>query len=105
MEAFSKNLRNFFNLLKVKTLNNLEELVLRFDIPLQILNSEKYIILLVKFIINRLIMLTFQDNRIHTLKLLAPELTFNSIKIPYIRHYLKRFYWRRKIWMKDWKKK
>ena len=89
LEAFSKNLRNFFNLLKVKTLNNLEELVLRFDIPLQILNSEKYIILLVKFIINILIMLTFQDNRIHTLKLLAPELPFNSIKIPYIRQLFK----------------
>jgi hypothetical protein len=34
-------------------------------------------------------MLTFQDNRIHTLKLLAPELPLNSIKIPYIRQLFK----------------
>ena len=85
LDSFEKNLKNFFNLLKVKTLNNLEELILRFDIPLSILNSEKYNILLVKFIINLLIMLTFLDNRIRTLKLLAPDLSFNSFKMPYIR--------------------
>ena len=89
LECFSKNLRNFFNLLKVKSLNNLEELILRFDIPLQILNSEKYIIILVKFIINIFIMLTFQENRIHTLKILAPELPFNTAKMPYIRNLFK----------------
>ena len=89
LEGFSKNLRNFFNLLKMKTLNNLEELILRFDIPLQILNSEKYIIILVKFIINIFIMLTFHENRIHTLKILAPELPFNTAKMPYIRNLFK----------------
>ena len=87
LDSFEKNLKNFFNLLKVKALNNLEELILRFDIPLSILNSEKYNILLVKFIINLLIMLTFLDNRIHTLKLLAPDLSFNSFKMPYIRQF------------------
>ena len=89
LEGFCKNLRNLFNLLKVKTLNNLEELILRFDIPLQILNSEKYIIILVKFIINIFIMLTFQENRIHTLKILAPELPFHTAKMPYIRNLFK----------------
>ena len=66
-------------------INNLDEIVFRFDIPLPILNSEKYIMLLVKFIINLLIMITFQNNHIHTFKLLSPELTFDSIKIPFIR--------------------
>ena len=89
LETFAKNLRSFFNLLKTKTLSNLEELVLRFDIPLVILNSEKYITLIIKFIIDLLIMITFQDNRIHTLKLLAPELPFNSFKIPYIQQLFK----------------
>ena len=32
LEAFSKNLKNFFNLLKINTLNNLKELVFRFDL-------------------------------------------------------------------------
>ena len=85
IDSISKNLRNFFNLLKVKTLNNLEELIFRFDLPLSILNSEKYIILLTKFIINILIMITFQDNHIHTLKLISPQLPFNSVKMPFIR--------------------
>ena len=89
IDSFQKNLRNFFNVLKFKSLNYLEELILRFDIPLSILNSEKYIILLVKFIINLLIMITFQDNRIHTLKLIAPELSFDSVKMPYIRQLFK----------------
>jgi hypothetical protein len=89
LDNFEKNLRIFNNLLKCKSFNNLDELVLRFDIPTQILNSEKYIILLVKFIINILIMITFQDNHIHTLKLLSPELCFNSFKMPYIRQLFK----------------
>ena len=59
-------------------------LTLRFDIPMSILNSEKYIIILNKFIINILIMTTFQDNKIKTLKLIAPELSLDSNKIPYV---------------------
>ena len=34
-------------------------------------------------------MLTFQENRIHTLKILAPELPFNTAKMPYIRNLFK----------------
>ena len=89
LDNFEKNLRIFNNLLKCKSFNNLDELILRFDIPTQILNSDKYITLIVKFIINLLIMITFQDNHIHTLKLLSPELSFNSFKMPYIRQLFK----------------
>ena len=89
LESLAKNIRNFFNLLKTKLLFNLEELILRFDIPLTLLNSDKYIILLVKFLINIIIMLTFQENHIHTLKILAPELPINSMKTPYLRQLFK----------------
>ena len=89
LNNFEKNLRIFNNLLKCKSFNNLDELVLRFDIPTQILSSDKYITLIVKFIINLLIMITFQDNHIHTLKLLSPELCFSSLKMPYIRQLFK----------------
>ena len=85
LKEFCINLQYFFNLIKMMLINNLDELVFRFDIPLPILNSEKYIMLLVKFIINLLIMITFQNNHIHTFKLLSPELTFDSIKMPFIR--------------------
>ena len=89
LETLCINLRNLFNLLKTKSLTNLEELALRLDIPLTISNSDKYIVLLVKFIINILIMLSFQVNKIHTLKILAPELPFNSLRMPYIRQLFK----------------
>ena len=84
LELFEKNIRSFFNLLRFIILNSLEELTFRFDIPISILNSEKYIILLIKFIINILIMITFQENKIKTLKLISPELPLDSHKTPYI---------------------
>ena len=82
---FTTNLNNFFNLLKIKTLTNLEELIMRFDIPIPILENEKYIILLIKFILNLLILITFQENKVHTLRLLAPHLELNCTVMPYIR--------------------
>ena len=89
LEPFNYNLCNFFNLLKTKTINKLNELVMRFDLPIPILENKKYIILIIKFIINILIMLTFQENKIHTLKLLAPELELNCTSQPYIRQFFK----------------
>ena len=89
LEPFATNLCNFFNLLKMKTLNNLEELILRFDIPLPLLDNQKYLILIVKFLINILIMLTFQENKIKTLKILAPYLELNGSNMPYIRQLFK----------------
>ena len=89
LDSFSNNLCNLFNLLKVISLNNIEELVMRLDIPLPLLDNNKYIILIVKFIINILIMLTFQDNKVHTLKLLAPYLEVSGANMPYIRQLFK----------------
>jgi len=84
-ESFYINLSNLFNLIKVKSLGKLNELIFRFDIPLPLLEKEKYIIIIIKFIINILILITFQKNIIHTLKLLSPELELNCSKKPYIR--------------------
>ena len=105
LEAFSKNLKNFFNLLKINTLNNLKELVFRFDIPLSILNNEKYIILLIKFLINILIMITFLDNSINTLKILAPELPFDSKKMPFIKELFNEIYFEGKSLDVQWEEK
>ena len=85
LNFFAGNLCNFFNLLKVKSLNNLEELIMRFDIPLPLLDNENYINLILKFIINILIIITFQDNKIHDLKILAPNLKLDGSNMPYIR--------------------
>ena len=83
------NFINLSNLLKTQLLKNLEELVLRFDIPLPIMRIQSYIILVIKFLINLLIMITFQQNRTHTVKILAPNLELNCIKMPYIRSFFK----------------
>ena len=53
----------------------LEEIILRMDIPIPILSSEKYKNIIVKFIINLLITLTIQKNKIKTFKIIAPELS------------------------------
>ena len=84
LNPFMTNLTNFFNILKFKTLTNLEELIIRFDMPIPILEIEQYIILIVKFILNILIMITFQLNKIHTLKILAPNLELNCSVMPFI---------------------
>ena len=83
------NFINLSHLLKLQLLKNLEELVLRFDIPLPILRIQSYIILVIKFLINLLIMITFQQNKTHTVKILAPNLELNCIKMPYIRTFFK----------------
>ena len=85
LKPFAQNLRNFFNLLKTVTLNNLKEFILRFDIPIPLIDNEYYNILIIKFIINLLIMISFQFNHINTFKLLAPNLELNCHKKPYIR--------------------
>ncbi len=95
LESFGLNLCNFFNTLKLNTINRLEEFIMRFDIPLSLIDNNNYIILLIKFIINMLIMLTFQGNKLHTLKILAPHLEFNGSNFPYIRQFF------REILLKD----
>ena len=89
LNSLGINFINLSNLLKLQLLKNLEELVLRFDIPLPIMNNQSYIILIIKFLINLLIMLTFQQNKTHTVKILAPNLELNSNKMPYIRSFFK----------------
>jgi hypothetical protein len=89
LESFSSNLINFFNMLKIKLSNKLEEIILRFDIPLPLLHNQKYHSLIIKFIINLLIMFTFQENKVHTLKFLAPNLELDCSKKPYIRQFFK----------------
>ena len=81
------NLTNLTTLLKLQLLKNLTELVLRFDIPLPIQKNECYIILIIKFLMNILIMLTFQQNQTHTFKILAPNLELKCKTMPYIRSF------------------
>lgn len=87
LNSLAINFSNLTNLLKLQLLKNLEELIFRFDIPLPLFNNQKYILLIIKFLINILIMLTFQQNKTHTFKILAPNLEFNSNKMPFINSF------------------
>ena len=87
IDNFVTNFKNLFNLLKFESLNTLEEIILRFDIPNPILNSEKYINILVKFIINIFIALSLQKNKIKNFKILAPMLPFDANKMPLIKQF------------------
>ena len=87
LNPFIFNLCNLSNLLKHQLIKNIEELVLRFDIPLPLINNQKYRIVIIKFIFDILIMLTFQDNRTNTFKILAPNLEINSNKMPFIKSF------------------
>ena len=87
IDDFVTNIKNLFNLLKFESLNTLEEIIFRFDIPIPILNSEKYRNILVKFIINLIIALSLQKNKIKTFKILAPELSFDANKMPLIKQF------------------
>ena len=89
LNSFVSNLCNLSNLLKLQLLQNLEELIFRFDIPLPLLNNQKYKIVIIKFIINLFIMITFQQNKTKTFKILAPNLELNSNKMPFINMFFK----------------
>jgi len=85
LNPFILNLCNLSNLLKLQLLNNLEELIFRFDIPIPLTNNQEYIITIIKFLINIFIMITFQQNKTKTFKILAQNLEFNGKKMPFIR--------------------
>ena len=85
LNPFILNLCNLSNLLKLQLIKSIEELVFRFDIPLPLINYQKYKIVIIKFIMNILIMLTFQYNKTRTFKILAPNLEINGIKMPFIK--------------------
>ena len=89
LDSFVTNMKNLFNLLKFESCNTLEEIIFRFDLPIPILNSDKYKNLLVKFILNLLILLSLQINKIKTFKILAPELPFDAKKMPIIQKLFK----------------
>ena len=85
LNSFILNLCNLSNLLKLQLLKNLEELIFRFDIPIPLINNPEYTITIIKFLINLFIMITFQQNKTKTFKILASNLEFNGKKMPFLR--------------------
>ena len=85
LDSFTTNIKNLFNLIKFESINTLEEIIFRFDVPIPILDSDKYKIILIKFILNLLIVISLQKNKVKNFKILAPELPFDAKLMPIIQ--------------------
>lgn len=79
-ESFHLNISKLFFILDKKI--NLKELILLFDTPPIINISDKYSILFIKFIINILIMISSNKNKIEILKIISPFLSFDNRLFP-----------------------
>ena len=87
---FEKNICCLFNIIKKNiNINNYEEIVFRFDLPLLILSCDKYLIIIIKFIANMLNLITFIKNKIKIFKLISPELILDGRITPSLRNLFK----------------
>ena len=87
---FEKNISRLFNLIK-SNLNNYKELVFRFDLPLLLLYCEKYIILIIKFIINIITLISSSQNNINIFKIISQELILDGRITPFLKYIFKKF--------------
>ena len=91
-DSFESNLSKLFFILDTKI--NLKELVLIFDTPFIISINDKYINLILKYIINILLMVTSGQNKIEVLKIISPSLPFDSRLFPLLNELLELSYCR-----------
>ena len=87
---FEKNICCLFNIIKKNiNINNYEEIVFRFDLPNLILSCDKYIIIIIKFLINMINLITFTKNKINLFKFISPELILDGRITPSLRYLFK----------------
>ena len=85
---YEKNICCLFNIIK-KNINNYEEIVFRFDWPLLLLTCDKYIIIIIKFIMNMINLITYIKNKIKIFKIISPELILNGKITPSLKYLFK----------------
>ena len=78
LNTFEENVGKLFFILQNKT--KLLEFVVVFDLPCIIANNELYCLVLMKFVLNILIYLSYEKHNLHVVKLIAPYLKFDSRK-------------------------
>ena len=87
---FEKNICCLFNIIKNNiNINNYQEIVFRFDLPLLILSCDKYLIIIIKFIVNMLNLVTYAKNKINVFKMISPELILDGRITPSLRYLFK----------------
>ena len=87
---FEKNISCLFNIIKNNiNINNYEEIVFRFDLPSLILSCDKYLIIIIKFFINMINLITFTNNKISIFKFISPELILDGRITPILIYLFK----------------
>ena len=85
---FEKNICSLFNIIK-NNINKYKEIIFRFDLPILLLSCDKYIIILIKFIINIISLIIYSKNDINILKIISPELILDGRSTPFLRYLFK----------------
>ena len=85
-QYFEKNLNILFDIIIKK--KNLTKLGLYFEIPSILINNQKYMILILKFIINIIFFIDDKNLKINTLTLLSPYTVLDKDLFPSIDDYL-----------------
>ena len=87
---FEKNICCLFNIIRNNiNINNYQEIVFRFDLPLLVLSCDKYLIIIIKFIVNMLNLVTYTKNKINVFKMISPELILDGRITPSLRYLFK----------------
>ena len=79
-DSFRINISNLFLILSKK--QNLKELILLFDIPFILSVNDMYTIIFLKLIINIITMISHNQNKIETLKIISPSLPLDNRFFP-----------------------
>ena len=85
-QHFVKNLNSLFEILKNKKLSKLDIIL---NVPPQILTDDKYIIVIIKFIINIFILFFYDENSLmYELSVISPSLIINGAKYLFMDEFL-----------------
>ena len=83
---FEKNLSLLFDIISLK--KNVAKLGLYFEIPSILINNQRYMILILKFILNIIFLLDDENYKLNTLTLLSPYTILDKDTFPSIDDYL-----------------
>lgn len=86
LNNFQANLEFLFFLLQSK--KHLTEFTLVLDLPPILFEEEPYLITMIKFIINFILIISFENHKFSVVKLIAPLLLFDTRKYPLINDFL-----------------
>ena len=89
LDNFCINLQMLFNLIRYH--KKLQVIGFNFDIPSIIENNQKYMMIIIKFILNILLYIVQKDNIIQKCTILAPKIKFNNNIFPLINKILRDF--------------